>query len=76
MTAATKEPDWVEESIKGLPAFLTIKETAELLRMGQRHVYTLAERGQLAVVSKGARHSRRLVPKVSLAKYLRSLENG
>ncbi len=77
MAASAEKLDWVDESIKGLPTFLTIKETAEFLRMGERHVYTLGERGQLAVVSKGGvAHSRRFVPRVSIAKYLRSLENG
>jgi Helix-turn-helix domain len=74
MAAAEKKNDWVDESLKDQPAFLTIKETAALLRMGERHVYTLGARGQLAVVSKGARGSNRFVPKVSIAKYLRGLE--
>jgi excisionase family DNA binding protein len=67
-------PAWIAESVKDLPAFLTLSETAQYLRVSERQVYRLAETGRLVMMSKGGEKSRRLVPKASIVEYLRGLE--
>lgn len=74
MMVNQKSPPWVDETLDNLPLLLTISETARLLRMSERQVYRLGETGRLTLVSKGGEGSRRVVPKVSIAKFLRSLE--
>ncbi|MES1188658.1 MAG: helix-turn-helix domain-containing protein [Myxococcales bacterium] len=72
-----KKPDlpaWIVASVADLPAFLTLSETAQYLRVSERQVYRLAETGRLVMVSKGGEKSRRLVPKASIVEYLRGLE--
>lgn len=69
-------PAWVAESVKDLPAFLTLSETAQYLRVSERQVYRLAETGRLVMVSKGGQKSRRLIPKASVTTYLGSLEGA
>jgi hypothetical protein len=68
------QADWVDATLDGQPPLLTIPEAARLLRMSERQIYRMGRSGRLALVSKGGEESRRVVPKVSIAKYLRALE--
>lgn len=67
--------DWVEEAVAGLPALLTAKEAAKVLRTTRRTLYRWLAIGRIASVKRpGGDTSSLLIPKASLVAYLRSLE--
>jgi hypothetical protein len=70
----TKE-DWVETTVAGLPALLTAAETAKVLRTTPRSIYKWCAMGRLGSVKRpGGGNTALLIPKASLAAYLRGLE--
>lgn len=72
---ATQGSHWINEALKDLPAILRVKEVQSVLRCTSRHVYRLVETGRIhAVRARDAGSSRVLVPKTSLADYLRSID--
>lgn len=71
----SSEKDWVEEAIEGLPPLLTVKEACTVLRTSARNFYRLAAAGRIyAPKSSESGPARLLVPRASIAKYLRSLD--
>lgn len=71
------EKDWVEATLEGLPPLVKAKEAAVVLRTTPRTLYRWIALGRILTVKRpGGDASAVLIPKASLAKYLRSLEQG
>lgn len=69
--------DWVETILADLPPLVTVDEAMTALRCSRRSLYRLTSGGRLlALRQEHAGSSKLLIPKTSIAAYLRSLQEA
>ncbi len=72
---STNAPEWVTETLSGLPDLLTVAEVCATLRCAPRTVYRYIDRGRLkGVRPQESGSSKLLIPRGSVGKFLTSLE--
>ncbi len=70
-------PDWIDEVVAGLPVFLTVNETLNLLRWSRRTFYRAVDSGALKTVRQTKTpKSPHLVPRAEIERSLREAAGG
>lgn len=70
MTRAAPMPAWITEAVTGLPALVTVGETAKFLRCHERTIFRALAAGKIAAARVGDGAAKTLIARTEIARYL------